>query len=180
MASSSLLWGAALFISFFTLQYWNFHGSLPGYDKRKLPLGGDSSIAIDPHKDDFSMAPHDEEAYAPVNMDERDPGRGDEYASGAYGGSGVTYSNPQDAYDESQDGTHAGGYVGGSGGTAYNSSTVGSNASGGYGGLGGGAAEYSSHSPQPQHGTGYVPPTATDYEDGPAHFPAGNYDRTLR
>jgi hypothetical protein len=167
----SLLWGAALVISFFTLQYWNFHGSLPGYDKRRLPAGGDSSI--DPHKADFSMAPHDEEAYAPINMDERDPGRGDEYASGAYGGGGAgggsTYSNPQDAYDDTADGTHGGGYVGSAGGTAY---TAGANA---------GSAGYSGRvSPVPQQGTGYVPPTATDYDDGPAQFPAANYERTIR
>ncbi|KJK93439.1 hypothetical protein H633G_02640 [Metarhizium anisopliae BRIP 53284] len=42
---------------------------LPGYDNRKL-RGGDSNI--DPDKAAFSMAPHDEEAYERVNMDDHE------------------------------------------------------------------------------------------------------------
>jgi hypothetical protein len=162
----SLLWILAVVISFFTYHHWKLDGYLPGYDHRKLP----NSNNIDPDKAAFSMAPHDEEAYAPVNMDERDPGRNDDYASGAYGGApyGSNVGGRTDPYDDDE--------------TRYDGSNVGS--------MGGrhsarpsalfetDTSYASPHHPSSSVG-GYGTPTPDPYEQqtGPVKFPAGNYDR---
>ncbi|OAQ95766.1 hypothetical protein LLEC1_00379 [Akanthomyces lecanii] len=62
----TLLFGCSTFISGYTMTYYNFHGSLPGYSNRKIRSGSND---IDPDKEAFSMAPHGDEAY------ERDPNR---------------------------------------------------------------------------------------------------------
>ncbi|KAK2595174.1 hypothetical protein QQS21_007134 [Conoideocrella luteorostrata] len=88
-----LLFGATTFVSAYTLTYWKFHETLPGYDHRKL-RGGDNNI--DPDKAAFSMAPHDDEAYERVNMDDHHDNHG--YSeTGRYG-----HANPY-SHDEEDD-----------------------------------------------------------------------------
>ncbi|KAH8162122.1 hypothetical protein CIB48_g6123 [Xylaria polymorpha] len=60
----TFFWILSTLISAFTLRFYQQNGDLPGYEK----IG--SSQNIDPDKAAFSMAPHDEEAYAPINMDD--------------------------------------------------------------------------------------------------------------
>ncbi|KAK2040484.1 hypothetical protein LZ31DRAFT_474440 [Colletotrichum somersetense] len=162
----TLLFGASTFVSLYTLKYYQFHGTLPGYDKQKL--GGDN---IDPDKAAFSMAPHDEEAYAPVQMDDHNDDN-----TTLYGGTNAP----------------VGGYNSGS----YNSRYGGSSAYGAedddpnrYGSLPSrqnGAmfdseTEYHSQHPGSSISPAPVQPyTAPAYDDDrPAQFPAANYDRTL-
>ncbi|KAF5131006.1 uncharacterized protein G6M90_00g062450 [Metarhizium brunneum] len=145
-----LLFGATTFVSGYTLTYWKFHGSLPGYDNRKL-RGGDSNI--DPDKAAFSMAPHDEEAYERVNMDDHENNGYSE--PGRYG-----HANPysQDIEDPDQYGAlpprrHE----------LFNQDT-----------------EYSSGGasmPPADHTYGG---SQVSYNDEPVKFPAGNYDRVDR
>lgn len=66
------------------MQYFQFHGNMPGYDNRKL-RGGEN---IDPDKAAFSMAPHDDEAYERVNMDDTEIG-GTGYGGSSLGGSNL-------------------------------------------------------------------------------------------
>jgi hypothetical protein len=147
-------------VSFYTLQHFNNFGSLPGYDKRKLP-----GTNIDPDKAAFDMAPHDEEAYAPVNMDDRDAGRPDEYASGAYGGAG----HGRNDHFEDDDPNRYGSRPSRHSNNPFESET-----------------EYHPQSHQqleqqpPLGGSQvYVSPSAQDAydDDRPVQFPAGNYDR---
>ncbi|KOS21285.1 hypothetical protein ESCO_006702 [Escovopsis weberi] len=64
----TLLWAGSSLVSAYTMQYASFHNTLPGYDSRKIGSERD----IDPDKAAFSMAPHDEEAYERVHMDDHD------------------------------------------------------------------------------------------------------------
>ncbi|CAI4213823.1 unnamed protein product [Parascedosporium putredinis] len=154
----TILWILAVVISFYTYHHWKLDGYLPGYDHRKLP----NSNNIDPDKAAFSMAPHDEEAYAPVNMDERESGRNDDYASGAYGGAPYGGSHaggrtdPYDDDDRYDNGSNVGSNVG---------SHMGSNVGGRHGRTSG---IY-------EGDTSYGAPSST--QSGPAQFPSGNYDR---
>lgn len=104
------------------------------------------------------MAPHDEEAYAPVNMDERDTLGNDEYASGAYGG--ASYGGARYDDDDLPDrfGAHS----------ARPSALFESDTS--YGG--GGRTATPAADP-------YAPPSGRNPFEEPAQFPAGHYDRTL-
>lgn len=52
------------------MTYFNFHGNLPGYGNRKIRSGSNEIDNIDPDKEAFSMAPHDDEAYERVHMDD--------------------------------------------------------------------------------------------------------------
>ncbi|SPN97665.1 uncharacterized protein DNG_01178 [Cephalotrichum gorgonifer] len=161
-----ITWVLAVVISVLTLQHWNINGSLPGYDKQRLSGGSN----IDPDKAAFSMAPHDEEAYAPVNMDERDPSANDEYASGAYGGSssyggGSSYHGGR--YDDDlpdQFGAHAAARPN----PLFESDTS-------YG-AGAGRPGQGRASPAADP---YAAPSGRNPFDGPepAQFPVGNYDR---
>jgi hypothetical protein len=179
------------FLSIYTVLHAKWHGgSLPGYNNVKTMQAQNN----DPDKEAFSTAPHDEEAYAHVPMNDRDADRRgdadrrDDRRDDAYGGSA----------------SH-GGYAGGSQ-SGYGD--------GGQERYGTGSsrrdnpfesrhddpfesrhdnpfesrhdnpfesdAEY--HAPS-QTGGRYHPPAAQDdYEDhhGPAQFPAGNYDRVAR
>lgn len=141
-----------------TYQAWRTDGYLPGYDQRQLP----GSSNIDPDKAAFSMAPHDEDAYAPVNMDERDPSRNDEYASGAYGGApygggrydddepdrlGAQSARPNPLFDSD---------------TSY-----------------GGAGPYRPPSTASPAGDPYAPPSGRNPFEEPAQFPPANYDRVV-
>jgi len=122
------------------------------------------------------MAPHDEEAYAPVNMDERESGRNDDYASGAYGGAPYGGSHaggrtdPYDDDDRYDNGSNVGSNVG---------SHMGSNVGGRHGRTSGiyeGDTSYGA--PQQHRVSSYGSPTPDPYEQsGPAQFPSGNYDR---
>lgn len=77
----TLLFGGSTFLSGYTMSYYSFHGSLPGYSNRKIRGGSND---IDPDKEAFSMAPHGDEAYERVHMDDHEDG-----PSGAAG----SYSN---------------------------------------------------------------------------------------
>lgn len=155
---SSLFFCVSTFISIYTVKYWQWHNRLPGYDKLQL-----NNQNIDPDKAAFSLAPHDEEAYAPINTGDHDdhdePGRGprsdysDPYGapsnvSEPYGGARKT-SNPFQ-----QD-------------NPFDSDT-----------------EYRRPSPGPSAiSSRYAPPSAQDeYEDDsrPVAFPNANYDRITR
>ena len=88
---NSLLFAASTLVSGYTLQYHKFHGNLPGYENRRGRGGGES---IDPDKAAFSMAPHDDEAYERVNMDDNEAYSGDQY------GHVNPYSAPRDLDSE--------------------------------------------------------------------------------
>ncbi|WYZ38833.1 hypothetical protein EsH8_III_000747 [Colletotrichum jinshuiense] len=155
----TLLFAATTFVSIYTLKYYQFHGALPGYDKQKI--AGDN---IDPDKAAFSMAPHDEEAYAPVQMDDHN----DDHTPNPYGGSSVS-----GGYNDSRYG----------GGSAYGHEDDDPNR---YGSLPSrhNAAMFDSeteyHSQQPTATPAVQPYAAPAYDDGqPAQFPTANYDRTL-
>lgn len=154
----SILFGGTTFLSGYTLQYYKFHGTLPGYDSRQI--GGDN---IDPDKAAFSMAPHDEEAYERVNMNDHDGGLGG--SSSAYGGAGA-YSDNQGAgqygnanpysADDFDDPNRYGTLPPRNNAAMFDSDL-----------------EYSSGANQP-------PPRQSSPYDEPAQFPTANYDRTIR
>ncbi|PNH45173.1 hypothetical protein VD0004_g2672 [Verticillium dahliae] len=171
----TLLFGASTAVSVYTLRHYRFHGELPGYDKQRI-----KNDNIDPDKAAFSMAPHDEEAYAPVQMDDHP----DHHADTGYGGGGGFNDNPYrpgggSAYGEDDDPNRYGSLPSRHNGPMFDSET-----------------EYNSHqtsavggrqsSPNPYGGprqpSPYAPPTAhDDYDDNaPAQFPSANYNRTLR
>lgn len=178
-----LLWGVSTFISVATLQYYNTNGVLPGYDN--VHRGRTHTMNnIDPDKAAFSTAPIDEEGvYAPLG------GRNDhdhddeelEFNAGPYGGHqasgsmsspygggmGGASSMPHDpdAYGQHHADTSYGGAAA-SMGSRYD-----------HDGVGATAYEPHGHSPAPAAGL-YTPPPAHDHADfdGPAQFPAGNYD----
>ncbi|KAK6075677.1 chaperone-binding protein [Seiridium cupressi] len=177
-----LFWAASTFLSAYTLKYYRFHGNLPGYDNiaRK---GGHQNI--DPDKAAFSMAPHDEEAYAPVNADDHDdhsstPYNADSYTSRPMFDSETDYRpHSTTPSHDNPFGDH--GYrphsttpshdnpFGDSGYRAHSVSPANDPYSSGYGS-------------QPEAGGPriYAPPSAQEYDDGrPAQFPTANYDRTL-
>jgi hypothetical protein len=147
------------------MQYHKFHGNLPGYDNRKIRSGEN----IDPDKAAFSMAPHDDEAYERVNMDDAEVGYG---ANSSLGGnaSGTgndrynSNANPYSADDyDNPDRYGTGSNVGGAPGrnqTMFDDET-----------------EYSSGgAPPPRYGGSQV---SSNY-DSPAQFPSGAYDRIER
>lgn len=149
----------------YTLRYYQRTDGLPGYEN----LG--QSQNIDPDKAAFSMAPHDEEAYAPVQMDDHHDDHTD------------THDQPYDPAD-----TFTGRF---DNDTAYRPHSVSPaplenpfdqayrthSTSPSHTDLYGGASAYGSHSSRPQI---YAPPAAEDYDDDrPVQFPSANYDRTL-
>ncbi|KAI1407017.1 hypothetical protein F5Y13DRAFT_175909 [Hypoxylon sp. FL1857] len=159
-----LAWVATTAVSVYTLRYYQRTDSLPGYER----LGQNQNI--DPDKAAFSMAPHDEEAYAPVQMDDHhddhDHHEGP-YDPDSFGGrfdndtsyrphstSPAPLDNPFDnAYrSHSHSPAHSDPY-----GNPYGSTT--------------------SRTSRPHI---YAPPAAEDYDDDrPVQFPSANYDRTL-
>ncbi|ORY71144.1 uncharacterized protein BCR38DRAFT_404264 [Pseudomassariella vexata] len=164
-----VFWAGTSFLSLYTVKYYQFNGSLPGYDK----LGaGKPHENIDPDKAAFSMAPHDEESYARINVDDHDPDDHDTpYNADAYGSqssrpmfdSETEYRphsvSPAPPSETPFDGSYR------AHGTP---SPLNDPYSSGYG---------SAPDAAPQL---YAPPaTGPEYSDSPAHFPVANYDRTL-
>ncbi|KAI1075827.1 hypothetical protein F5B20DRAFT_366283 [Whalleya microplaca] len=156
-----LLWAATTAVSVYTLRYYQYNGNLPGYEN----LG--KSKNIDPDKAAFSMAPHDEEAYAPVNMDDHadDHHNDTPYDPDSFGSRPMFDSDTAYRPHSTSPAPHENPFD-----NTYRTP---------------------SHSPLNEpytdpyatHSTGpkiYAPPVAEDYDDGrPAQFPSGNYDRTL-
>lgn len=173
-----LFWAASTFVSFYTVQYYNFNGTLPGYDKV-----GQRSQNIDPDKAAFSMAPHDEEAYAPLGGNDNDddhlssrPYNADSYGSRPMFDSETEYRphTSSTRHDNPFDGDYR-----------AHSTTPSTDIY---------SADYRAHSVTPgmdpySAGYGsnpdgpriYAPPSAhEDYDSSrPAQFPSANYDRTL-
>jgi hypothetical protein len=176
LSRNSLFWCATTFLSVYTIKYYEMNTALPGYDgvaaRRNRPM---DAAAIDPDKEAFSTAPHDEEsAYAPLGMsDHHDDAHGSADPYGApspYGGSHLH----GDLY---------GGATVSQGGSGYGSS----------GGLGENPFRQDNpfesdsdvggyHSVQGSTvNSRYNAPAAHDeYDDRPAAFPTANYDRIER
>ncbi|KAK6219799.1 hypothetical protein QIS74_05301 [Colletotrichum tabaci] len=172
----TLFFAGSTFVSLYTLKYYQFHGTLPGYDKQKL--GGDN---IDPDKAAFSMAPHDEEAYAPVQMDDHNDDN-----TTLYGGTNA----PVGGYNNSSYNSRYGGA------SAYgpeddDPNRYGSLPSRQNGAMFDSETEYHSQQPSvtpaavqpytaPQPYAAPEPYAAPAYDDDrPAQFPTANYDRTM-
>ncbi|KAK1655543.1 hypothetical protein BDP81DRAFT_444270 [Colletotrichum phormii] len=172
-----LLFGGSTFISLYTLKYYQFHGKLPGYDKEKL--GGDN---IDPDKAAFSMAPHDEEAYAPVQMDDHNDDNTTLYGGNATGNHGYAnnsygsrFGAGSSAYGEDDDPNRYGSLPSRQNGAMFDSET-----------------EYHSQT-HPQRPISTSPAAAVQpysapepygaapaYDDDrPAQFPSAPYDRAM-
>lgn len=168
-----LLWILSSGVSIYTLRHYRFHGELPGYDKQRI-----RNNDIDPDKAAFSMAPQDEDAYAPVQMDDHGE---TSYGSGGNGSGGVFNDNPyrtggSNTYGQEDDDPNRYGSLPSRHNAMFDSET-----------------EYNSQQPygsqQPSVGAGpvrqpspYAPPVVQDdpFDDHPAQFPSANYDRTLR
>ncbi|KAK8100961.1 uncharacterized protein PG998_007634 [Apiospora kogelbergensis] len=161
-----LFWIGTTIVSLYTVQYYNFNGNLPGYDKV-----GKRAQNIDPDKAAFSMAPHDEEAYAPVNMDDHDgdhlgPSHHTPYNADSYGSRPMFDSETE--YRPHTSSTAApqldNPFADAGRLTPHNDPYASS-----YGGSDAGGPRL------------YAPPSVSDFDDvtRPAQFPAGNYDRTL-
>ncbi|KAL2151941.1 hypothetical protein VTH82DRAFT_5125 [Thermothelomyces myriococcoides] len=93
-----LFFCVTIFLSIWTLKYYQWNHRLPGYDRAQL-----SSQNIDPDKAAFSLAPHDEEAYAPVNMDDQD--HDDNVDGSHYGGASSVVGGRSDYSDPYGPGT---------------------------------------------------------------------------
>ncbi|KAH6652232.1 hypothetical protein BKA67DRAFT_351176 [Truncatella angustata] len=161
-----LFWAGTTFLSAYTLKYYQFNGNLPGYENiaRK---GGHQNI--DPDKAAFSMAPHDEEAYAPINADDHDDHAASSstpYNADSYG-SRPMFDSETDYRAHSTAPSHDNPF-----GDPYRAHSV-SPANDPY------SSGYGAH-PDAGGPRIYAPPSAEEYDDGrPAQFPTGNYDRTL-
>jgi hypothetical protein len=192
----SLLFCGTTFLSIYTVKFFEWNNRLPGYESRDQA----NAQNIDPDKAAFSMAPHDEEAYTHVPMNDHDDhhdsyGAGpadpytglgggsayDDHASTGYAGVGRQPSHGSgSAYDD-----HAStSYVG-----------AGRQPSHGSGYSGSGAPEnpfrqddpfdddhqYNAHQSSTSVNRPYAPPSAhEDFDDDrPVQFPAGNYERHL-
>ncbi|KAI1103529.1 hypothetical protein F4804DRAFT_342420 [Jackrogersella minutella] len=155
-----LIWIATTAVSVYTLRYYQRTESLPGYEN----LGGRQNI--DPDKAAFSMAPHDEEAYAPVQMDDHHDEHehnDNPYDPDSFGGrfDNDTSYRPHSTSPAPLDNPFD---------NAYRSHSH-SPASDLYG------DPYGSQTSRPHV---YAPPAAEDYDDDrPVQFPSANYDRTL-
>lgn len=172
----SLFWIGSTAISVYTLRHYRFHGELPGYDKR--PIANDN---IDPDKAAFSMAPHDDDAYAPVQMDDNP----EHHTDISYGGSASgTFSDnpyqPSGRYGSpDDDDPNRYGSLPSRHSPMFNPETeYGREAT---------PAMTSARQPSPYGGgassSPYAPPPATDDvvdDGGPVHFPPADYSRTLR
>jgi len=148
-----LFFGLSTFVSIFTVKYyqWN-NGRLPGYDK--VPLGGQN---LDPDKDAFSTAPHDEEAhYSTLNANDHEDDHHTEPSvyDGNYASMNSRYGNQTDD---------------GYGGAGRSDLSYGTDMD----------TEYRPHTAATSSLSGrpYNTPSAVDAydDDRPAQFPAGNY-----
>ncbi|ETS80230.1 hypothetical protein PFICI_07759 [Pestalotiopsis fici W106-1] len=175
-------WALSTFVSAYTLKYYQFHGVLPGYPNIQRKGGHQN---IDPDKAAFSMAPHDEEAYAPIHADDHDNDDhgigGAPYNADSYGAGRPMFDSETEYHSTTQRPIHE---------NPYNDHTYRANSTSPAN------DPYRAHSTSPANdpysaGYGlrpdassgphiYAPPSAEDYDDGrPAQFPTGNYDRTL-
>ncbi|CAJ2507264.1 Uu.00g084500.m01.CDS01 [Anthostomella pinea] len=164
-----LLWILSTAVSAYTLRYYQANGDLPGYEKIGL-----SRQNIDPDKAAFSMAPHDEEAYAPVQLDDHHDdhhdhhdGHDNPYDPDSFGARPLyeteTSYRPQHTASPSNDNPFDNNYRTHSTSPLPHTDPY--------------ADPYGAPSTGPQI---YAPPVAEDYDDGrPAQFPNANYDRTL-
>ncbi|KUJ19753.1 uncharacterized protein LY89DRAFT_731009 [Mollisia scopiformis] len=84
-----LLWCATAFMSFYGVAYYRREGYLPGASRAPF-----NAQAIDPDKEAFSTAPHDDE-YAPVHNTDDHEAAGSSYAGASTVGSAY---NPDSAY----------------------------------------------------------------------------------
>lgn len=155
-----LFFAGTTFISLYTVQYYKWNGNLPGYENiQSRPHN------IDPDKAAFSMAPHDEEAYAPIGM------------------AGHDIDHHSNSDDQEYDATHGGQSQVGGGYSDLGSfgrregSNVGENPFR-HDNPFDSDTEYNPHHQEPV-GHVYAPPSVNDdYDDvQPVHFPAGNYER---
>ncbi|KAH8882784.1 hypothetical protein GQ53DRAFT_700276 [Thozetella sp. PMI_491] len=168
-----LLFAGTTFLSIYSLKYYEWNNRLPGYDRGSAEVQN-----IDPDKAAFSMAPHDEEAYAPVS------GQDHEEHDTSYGGAGLDpYAGPSGSQVSDPYATvHS----------TNSQASYGANSQASYGANNqenpfrqdnpfDGEPEYHGSHYGSQVG-GYAQPTAQDdYDDHrPAQFPAANYDRTVR
>lgn len=156
----TLLFAGTTFLSGYTLMYYNFtDGNLPGYDNRKV-RGGEN---IDPDKAAFSMAPHDDEAYERVNMDDHEAGGSNTNAGGSYNDNSYTGSaryGEANPYNTEDDDPSNYGSVPHRQNSLFDHDT-----------------EYHGGVPA---GMSYAnPPVGNAYDDHPAQFPAAPYDRTV-
>ncbi len=152
------------FLSIYSVKYYQRNNRLPGYDRT-----GPQSQNIDPDKAAFSMAPHDEEAYAPINANDH---QDHEEHDGGYGGAGAQgpYAGPSDPYATVHSTHSQVSYGGAPQENPFRQENPFENES-----------EYHHDSQYGSQLSGYAPPTAQDdYEDHrPAQFPAAPYDRTV-
>ncbi|KAL2136914.1 hypothetical protein VTI74DRAFT_75 [Chaetomium olivicolor] len=162
------------FLSIWTLKYYQWNNRLPGYDRGQL-----GSQNIDPDKAAFSLAPHDEEAYAPVNMSDHD----DPHHDGAtthYAGAASTMgsrSDYSDPYGPSAGGSHVGG-AGGSTVSGYHDNPFRPQGANPFDD----ETEYHSGRVSAAGQRFGAPSTVDGFEDDtrPARFPQANYDRIER
>ncbi|RYP27180.1 hypothetical protein DL767_007773 [Monosporascus sp. MG133] len=171
----TLFWLLSTGVSYYTLRYTNNNGFLPGYENL-----GNNHQNIDPDKAAFStsMAPHDEEAYAPVSMEDRhdnfqsSPYNADSYGAGSSSGGMFdtdTAYKPQSHSPPPQDNPFDSGYRVNNL-TPLNDAPI-------YDAYGDPYAGPSSSSYGSQI---YAPPAADDYDSTrPVQFPPANYDRTM-
>ncbi len=161
---NSLLFAASTFISGYTYTYSNFHGSLPGYDNRQIRTGAND---IDPDKEAFSMAPHGDEAYERVHMDDQDNDHGNGGNGQASYNSRFGNANPYsggDRYDD-DDSDRYGALPPRNNAPMFDSAT-----------------DYNPGSaamPPAPASMPYRPPAADDYAEPPV-FPTANYDRSAQ
>lgn len=163
-----LLFCGTTFVSLYTLNYYNFHGNLPGYDNRKV-RGGEN---IDPDKAAFSMAPHDDEAYERVNMDDQEPSSNPYgsynsnhnqggYNDTSYNGNGSNRYGDANPYSTDDDDPARYGSMPHRTNTLFESDS-----------------EYRPGGGAPPSMPYVNPPAGNAYDDNAVHFPSGNYDRT--
>lgn len=106
-----LLWCATAFMSFYGVAYYRREGYLPGASRAPF-----NAQAIDPDKEAFSTAPHDDE-YAPVhNTDDHESEAANPYASvGSTAGSAYDSNTAYSGYVPPHVGEEPAGYQGYSG-----------------------------------------------------------------
>ncbi|KAJ3553761.1 hypothetical protein NPX13_g10802 [Xylaria arbuscula] len=160
-------WILSTLVSTYTLRYYQQNGDLPGYEKM------DSHQNIDPDKAAFSMAPHDEEAYAPINMDDHNDDNDDHqnrpYDPDSYGSLG---SRPVYEAESSYTPHHTSSPAPHENPFDNSYRTQGATSP---------HPDPFSNAYAAQAGPQiYAPPAHDDYDDGrPVQFPTANYDRTL-
>ena len=108
--SNSLFSCATTFLSIWTVKYWQFNNRLPGYDR-----GQATAHNIDPDKAAFSTAPHGDDAYERVDMDDHDDHRAGRYDADPYGAP----STVSDPYGPGPSSTVGGSQVGSYVSTSY-------------------------------------------------------------